>query len=115
MAQMIAGTNYARVTSYANRYVVFSVDLSDAHPAPDEDVNLGLQDILDANDVPHATALVILSVPSAFQFMLNSIANTAIDAQVGMRWENFEITEIYYTNTVIGAVQAKIEVEYRVD
>lgn len=110
MTEMIAGTNYAQVTAHAKRYNVFSVDLSVAHT----DLDLGLSEVLSAVDAPYATALIILAVPSAFQLKLNSAANTAIGAQVGLRWDSFEITEVYITN-VAGAGTALISIEYRSD
>lgn len=110
MAQMIAGTDYTETKDYTNRYRVLSLDLSVAHT----DEPLGLAAVIADADVPYASYMSILAVPSAFTFKLNSTDMDAIDAAVGIEWDDFEITEIYITN-IAGAGTALINVEYRVD
>ena len=93
-----------------NRYKLFRVDLSEVRA----DEPLGIGDLIKGVGAPYASYLSIITVPAAFQFKLNSTDSDAIDAAVGLEWDDFEITEVFITNTA-GAGTALINVEYRVD
>lgn len=95
-----------------NRYVVFSIDLSEARPEPG--TAIGLEAILTAAGVDYATHMIILSITSSFIFKINDDDNDEISASEGMELEGFEITEIYIVNTAVTGA-AEIEVEYRVE
>ena len=92
-----------------NRYKLFTVDLTKERL--DEPLGLGV--LLKGVDAPYASFMSIIEVPSPFQFKLNATDMDAIDAVVGLDQENFEITEIFITNSV-GTGIAIINVEYRV-
>ena len=93
-----------------NRYKIFRVDLTEAH----EDKALGLREVLIETDAPYVSYMTILEAPSPFTFKVNSTDMDDINAVVGVEWEDFEITEIFVTNTV-GTGTALIQVEWRVD
>lgn len=93
-----------------NRYKLFRVDLSVAH----NDEPIGLADLLAGVGALFASYMSIITVPDDFTFKLNSTDMDAIDAAVGLEMDDFEITEVFITNTV-GAGTALINVEYRVD
>ena len=93
-----------------NRYKLFGVDLSVARA----DEPLGIGDLIKGVGAPYASYMSVITAPAAFQFKLNSTDSDAIDAAVGLEWDDFEITEVFITNTA-GAGTALINVEYRVD
>jgi len=94
----------------ANRYKLFRVDLSVAH----SDEAMGVGELLRGVGAPYASYMSIITVPDDFTFKLNSTDMDAIDAAVGLEMDDFEITEVFITNT-LGAGTALINVEYRVD
>jgi len=93
-----------------NRYKIFRIDLTLAH----NDEPIGIGELLKGVGTPYASYMSIITVPDDFTFKLNSTDMDEIDASVGLEQENFEITEMFVTNTV-GAGIALINVEYRVD
>lgn len=97
-------------TLLPNRYKLFRIDLTVAH----DDEPIGLSDLLKGVGVPHASYMSIITVPSAFTFRLNSTDMDAIDAAVGLEWDDFEITEIFISNASLMGT-AIMNVEYRVD
>lgn len=98
------------VEQLPNRYKIFRVDLSVAHT----DEPIGVGDLIKGVGTPHASYMSIITVPAAFTFKLNSTDMDAIDATVGLEWDDFEITEIFITNAVLAGT-ALINIEYRVD
>ncbi len=93
-----------------NRYKLFRIDLSVAHT----DEPLGVADLLAGVGQLYASYMSIITVPAAFTFKLNSTDMDAIDAAVGLEWDDFEITEIFITNPALAGT-ALLNVEYRVD
>lgn len=93
-----------------NRYHIFDIDLTDAHT----DEPLGIQELVKVHDVKFCTYMTILAVPSAFTYKINAKEASVCDAVVGDEWYEFEIEEIYITNTV-GTGTGRVHVEFRVD
>lgn len=98
------------VEQLPNRYKIFRVDLTVAH----SDEAIGVADLLKGVGTAHASYMSIITVPDDFTFKLNSTDMDAIDAAVGLEWDEFEITEIFITN-VVGVGTALVNIEYRVD
>jgi len=95
-----------------NRYKLFRIDLATAHA----DYPLALKSLLNESGAKFASYMSIVEVPAAFSFRLNGTDMDEIDAAVGLEWENFEITEIFITNTAAAPGNiAIINVEWRVD
>lgn len=94
---------------FPNCYRIFDLDLATVRT----DEPLGLADILKGAGVEFATYMSIVAIASGFSFKVNNTGFDAITASVGLEWDEFEITEIFITNTA-GAGTARIEVEYRV-
>lgn len=96
-----------------NRYKIFRAELDRVYT----DEPLGVGELLKGVETPYASYMSIITVPFEFTFKLNSTDMDAIEASVGLEQEDFEITEIFITNTVAQAAGtvALVEVEYRVD
>ena len=95
-----------------NRYHIFNLDLTADHT----DEPVGVKELVKKFDLKFATYMTILKVPNPFTYKINVKEAPACDAVVGDEWEEFEIKEIYYSNTgVAGSEDAKVHVEFRVD
>ncbi len=93
-----------------NRYKLFRIDLSIAHT----DEPIGLAEMLAGVGQRYASYMSVITEPNPFTFKLNSTDMDAIDASVGLEMDDFEITEIFYSNAA-AAGTALVNVEYRVD
>ena len=93
-----------------NRYHIFDIDLSKAHT----DEKLGIQDVIKVHGVGLATFMTVLAVPSAFTYKINAKEAPECDAIKGDKWRDFEIEEIYYSNSALAGT-GKIHIEFRVD
>ena len=94
-----------------NRYHIFDLDLTAAHT----DKAVGIQDLIKVHGVKFCTYMTVLKVPSAFTYKINAKEAPSCDAVVGDEWDEFEIEEIYYSNSAAAVADARIHVEFRVD
>ena len=94
-----------------NRYHIFDLDLTAEHT----DEPVGIQELVKVHAVKFCTYMTVLKVPSAFTYKINAKEAPVCDAVVGDEWYEFEIEEIYYSNTAAAVADARIHVEFRVD
>ena len=87
----------------ANRYAIFEIDLSEARQY--EQLGLKEKGIV-------ATGMSVIRVDSPFYFRINDKSFDLIEASVGMELSDFEIQEVYITNSA-GAGYGKIWFEWR--
>ena len=88
----------------SNRYHVFELDTATVRA----NVALGLKEMLKKQGVFHATYMVILALGGGFSYRVNDIAAPLVDAQIGAEWDEFEVEEVYITNTAAAAGQIAI-------
>ena len=94
-----------------NRYHIFDLDLTAEHV----DESIGVKELVEGLGAKFATYMTVLKVPGAFTYKINAKEAPSCDAIVGDEWEEFEIEEIYYSNSAQAVADARIHVEFRVD
>ena len=93
-----------------NRYYIFELDTATAR----DNVALGVKEYLKNQGVKYATYITVLAIGGGFTYRMNNKDASLCTASVGEEWLDFEIEEIYITNSA-AAGTAKIHVEFRVD
>lgn len=91
-----------------NRYHVFDIDMTVLR----QEERFGLKEWLESRGVEYCTFLAITEVSHDFTYRINDSKNPSCDAVVGDEWENFEIYEIYISNTV-GVGHGQFHIEWR--
>lgn len=94
-----------------NRYHIFDLDLTAAHV----DEPVGVKELVEGLGAKFATFMTVLKLPGALTYKINAKEAPSCDAVVGDEWEEFEIEEIYYSNTAQAVADARVHVEFRVD
>ena len=94
-----------------NRYHIFDLDLTAVHT----DEPIGVKSLVEGLGAKFATYMTVILLPGALTYKINDKAAPSCDAVVGDEWEEFEIEEIYYSNTAQAVADARMHVEFRVD